>query len=150
MTQSDCNMDICKLGLSQAPPPSPPVLGRSFNPISTRGGHIIPTKYYEPPEFLDLATALQTFAKKKIFYAATTKSALLANKVQIVIFEEFHCQSAFRRKFRQEKLKDIKEGPMYLRPLFHVLIDIFHLLPVGILSEKQMVLIKSSRFREYP
>ena len=35
---------------------------------------------------------LQTFAKNKIFYAATKKSALLANKVQIVIFEEFHCR----------------------------------------------------------
>ena len=35
---------------------APPVFGRSFNPISTRG-HIIPTQ--APPGFSDLATALQ-------------------------------------------------------------------------------------------
>ena len=27
---------------------APPVFGRSVNPISTRGGHIIPTQYYVP------------------------------------------------------------------------------------------------------
>ena len=27
-------------------PPPPPVLGKSLNPISTRGEHIIPTQYY--------------------------------------------------------------------------------------------------------
>ena len=38
--------------------PPPPVFGRSVNPISSRRGHIIPTQYYKPPGFLDLATAL--------------------------------------------------------------------------------------------
>ena len=28
----------------------PPDFGRSVNPISTRGGHIIPTQYYVPPQ----------------------------------------------------------------------------------------------------
>jgi hypothetical protein len=28
---------------------SPSVFGRSVSPISTRGGHIIPTQYYKPP-----------------------------------------------------------------------------------------------------
>ena len=39
-------------------PRAPPLFVRSVNPISTRGWHIIPTQYYVPPGFSDLATAL--------------------------------------------------------------------------------------------
>ena len=28
---------------------APPLFGRSVNPISNQGGHIIPTQYYVPP-----------------------------------------------------------------------------------------------------
>ena len=36
---------------------APPFFGRSINPTQP-GGHIIPTQYYKPPRFSDLATAL--------------------------------------------------------------------------------------------
>ena len=31
-------------------PPSPPVLGRTINPISTQGGRLCPPQYYKPPQ----------------------------------------------------------------------------------------------------
>ena len=35
-------------GVGGLNPPPPPFFDRSFNPISTRGGHIIPTQHYVP------------------------------------------------------------------------------------------------------
>ena len=69
---------------------SPPVFGRSVNPISTRGGTLSPPSTISPPWFSDLATALniEVCISALVCYYKLGKGWIFIQNLHLTCFKE--------------------------------------------------------------